>query len=516
MDKEGQQVPEEPIAEKEAPKEEKPINESLSAEMDALLGNNEQTQTQEPATTPEASIPVIQPATTPTAAPVETETVIPETPQSQPQAPEKKKVRWPLITSWIAFIASLIVFLAFGPGSIYMAIKTSPFAWLVSYWYIPMLIFYTKFIAPVIFILFTLSIFSVSKKRPSLIKIISIHIISSAVGFIFLLLAYKGIIKIKIITMAIIFGIIIVASILAIIILRKKELKKPKVPLIISTVLSILGVIISIILLSAGPIKDIIMSNIAEQNYNSQVENASEKSGLSNHTDDSSDLAEMVYLICSEKDYNIVYQNDPDTGLFECTDNTEVYSVTDPHAEKSGYMKTASASFIGATYDEAVEQFFPGVKYVYQNYLNADIDPTLILLIEANSEQEALGKIVEPLYKYITKINEKYVEDVRVAVFYTESLNTVKTTRDVIVMAGATGIADWMPHGNGFGDYMFTPDDTASLREILATPSLYSTDTRNALKFHRHIEYTFRNVKSNISSSSQIYTILNNYWENGL
>ena len=117
MDKEGQQVPEEPtikenattpeepVAEKEAPEEEKPINEALSSEMDALLDNDTQT--------PEAPETSASETTQPT--PVETPK--PEEPEAQkseeppknapkPKNANKKKISKKLI---IIIIVAIII-----------------------------------------------------------------------------------------------------------------------------------------------------------------------------------------------------------------------------------------------------------------------------------------------------------------------------------------------------------------------------------------------------------------------
>jgi hypothetical protein len=434
----------------------------------------------------------------------------------------KTKKAWTLVTAWIAFIVATLFFLALGPGSIIMAVITNPYAWLVSYWWMPSVYTILTFAAPVIFILAGISIFFTYKKFPAKMRTALILLSDIAVGLPITWLSLNGMIPMKIIVYAIIMGIIAIVPIILLIVFKIRDKKKvasstplkptnekvAKIVFIASMAIVVIELGFVIFQLIA-PVSNLIAIHEQEKQAEQAVNSAAESSGSKS----SKSLAKMVYAVCYGE-YDVVYQSADDTGLFECKKNSEVFSVTDPHEGKSGYYDTAAASFLGATYDETVAKYFPDTIYIYRNYLNADINTDLILLVEANSEDEAIDKYADAIYKYIKDVNSKYTEEVRVSIFYTDKLNTIKDTRDYILLSGAVGLYDWLPHGNGLGEYYFKADEAAALMEIGENPSLYSSQTRDAIKFHRHVSAEINNGKT--ITLEQLRIILQNSFEEGL
>lgn len=482
---------------------------AISARMDSLLSEqtpttniyNQQSQTSQPMAGQQQSA----------------------TPQSATPDVKPKKA-WTLITAWIAFIIATLFFLALGPGSIIIAAITSPYAWLVSYWWVPSVYAILTFAAPVVFILAGISVFFTYKKFPLKMRTVLILISGIVVGLPITWLSLNGIIPMKIIIYAIIMGVISVAPIILLIVFKIRDKKKvassstitpkltdgktAKIVFIVSFVIVVIELGFCVLQLIT-PVSNLIAIHEQEKQAEQAINSAAESSGSKS----SKNLAKMVYAVCYGE-YDVVYQSADDTGLFECKENSEVFSVTDPHEGKSGYYDTASASFLGATYDETVAKYFPDTIYIYRNYLNADIYTDLILLVEADSESEVIDKYADAIYKYIKDVNSEYTEEVRVSIFYTDKLDTVKTTRDYILLSGAIGLYDWLPHGNGLGEYYFKADEAAALMEIGENPNLYSSQTRDAIKFHRHISAEIDNGKT--ITLEQLRTTLQSSFEEGL
>lgn len=201
-------------------------------------------------------------------------------------------------------------------------------------------------------------------------------------------------------------------------------------------------------------------------------------------------LERRVTAICG-KDYATVYKSSDNTGIFKCNDYTKgIYSITNPERTGEEYKRTALATYLGTDDDEIANKYFDDKLYIYQDYENASIRNQLILLVEGSSEEMIIEQNLDAIYNYIKELNSKYKAEIRIVVFYTDSLNQIKDLKDYIVLSAAAGFHDgWLPHGNGFGNYYYASDkETPALVELAGNPNLYSNQTRNAIKFHRHIE----------------------------
>lgn len=187
---------------------------------------------------------------------------------------------------------------------------------------------------------------------------------------------------------------------------------------------------------------------------------------------------DFIEIYRSPKDYN--------RGLFQCEESMEVYSFSD--LREDSYYIYGSAEYYGTTKDDLVEKYFPNAHYLYRNLYNADYHDELILMLEADSEDDLVNRSVDKLYEYIKELNEKYKTDIDITILYTEKLDEVKTTMDYVLLGVYTRNASWLPHGNGFGRYILSVDlDYENIKEIAADPTLYSGQTRDAIKFKRHI-----------------------------
>ena len=233
----------------------------------------------------------------------------------------------------------------------------------------------------------------------------------------------------------------------------------------------------------------------------------------------SEELADMTYALC-QGGYEVVYQSTEDTGLFQCSNPESasykyIYSITDPKEEPSLYFKKSTALYLGTNDDEVVNEFFGGKKYIWKNYRNADITEQLVLLLESDSESSLVNDNIEAIYGFVKKINEKYDTDLNIYIFYTEDLTQTNIVKDYIVISGVTGYYGWLPNGNGFGEYYYdVENDPAALTEIASNPSLYSSQTRDAIKFHRHINATINNGRT--ISLEELRELLNSSFEEGL
>ena len=229
---------------------------------------------------------------------------------------------------------------------------------------------------------------------------------------------------------------------------------------------------------------------------------------------DAERLEARVSAICYD-DYSTIYRNSDNTGIFKCNDYTKaIYSVTNSDRTETNYKNTAYAAFLGTDDDETANQFFGGKLYIYQNFQYAGIPNQLILLLESQSEESLVEDNLDSIYNYIKELNKQYKTDLTLHILYTEDLSQTSNLKDYIVLTLFTDNYAWLPHGNGFGNYFYDYDENvASLFEIAKNPDLYSNQTRNAIKFHRHIEATIENGKD--ITKEELKQLLYNSFKDG-
>lgn len=241
------------------------------------------------------------------------------------------------------------------------------------------------------------------------------------------------------------------------------------------------------------------------------------------------ELSDLVFAICGNQPYSVVFMSvtNPSSGLFECT-NHEVYSVSGP-IETSETVITSRAFYFGTTSDPLISRYFPastGAKYLFRDFrpasdtsgasnktrTNEQLPSELVLLLPSASEEEL---VVNNLSSIANLIREHGSTELRFSLFYTDNLDTVLTTRDFILIAAAGTITlnDWLPHGDTYrsiingqpGTYKFEIDhDLSALLDLGADPSLYSAQTRDAIKSRRHITTTFSDTLTSDALRAQL------------
>ncbi|MBR3252598.1 hypothetical protein IKF84_00805 [Candidatus Saccharibacteria bacterium] len=230
---------------------------------------------------------------------------------------------------------------------------------------------------------------------------------------------------------------------------------------------------------------------------------------------DEEKLEARVLAICGD-DYLEIYRSSDNAGIFKCNDDTKaIYAITNPDSTEEGHKYKALAAFLGTNDDEIVNEFFGDDLYIYQNYLYSELPVRLILLMESPSEGALIEDNLDAIYGYVKKMNEEYETDLGLYIYYTEDLGKTSDLKDYIIMSYVEGLYPWMPHGNGFGNYYYQEDEeNAVLAEIAANPELYSSQTRDAIKFHRHIHVNIDNGKD--ITKEGLKQLLYSSFENGL
>lgn len=213
------------------------------------------------------------------------------------------------------------------------------------------------------------------------------------------------------------------------------------------------------------------------------------------------ELSDLVYTLC-QGNYDPVYilNGSTDTGLFECRESHEVYSVSGPSEPVNANSSTiiGSAFYFGKTSDPFVANYFPndtGAKYLYRDLVETENPSELVLLLPAESEEALVNNYLD---RFLSLANDPNRNAIILNVFYTNELNTVVSTRDFILIAAVDTISmlSWLPHGmnlqgylNGrYGAYLYTLDSQlGALNELAANPLVYSSQTRDALNSRRRI-----------------------------
>lgn len=204
------------------------------------------------------------------------------------------------------------------------------------------------------------------------------------------------------------------------------------------------------------------------------------------------DLGKRAFAICGGE-YHLVFQSltDPETALFECKNNYEVYSISTSKADAAA----PSAAYLGKVKDDLVEAAFPEAKYLYRDLSELKRPSELTILLSANSETELVDKYLESIGRTLANHDA-----LNLNIFWTNSLEEVLTTRDFVLVSavGTMALVDWLPHGNLFQGveagqpikYQFEIDHhLVALTDLGADPKLYPAATRDALKTKPHLHY---------------------------
>lgn len=254
------------------------------------------------------------------------------------------------------------------------------------------------------------------------------------------------------------------------------------------------------------------------------IERLAKAQAAARRSDVPAGLSDLVFAICGNQPYSVVYLSttDPNSGLFECTDSHEVYSVTGP-SEVSDSQITGQAFYFGTTSDPLISRYFPsstGAKYIFRDFRSSakvakttdPIPSELVLLLPGTDKTEL---VLNNLASIANLIREHGGAELRFSLFYTASTNAVLTTRDFILIAATDTITlnDWLPHGDTYssiigdmpGTYKFTIDHTLpALTDLGADPSLYSSQTRDAITSRRHLTTVFTGIPASDALRAQL------------
>lgn len=205
-------------------------------------------------------------------------------------------------------------------------------------------------------------------------------------------------------------------------------------------------------------------------------------------------LSNSVYTLCDGR-YQLIYlTSEQNSGLFECSNNGEVYSVMEIPSQNPKTIDTA-ATYLGTTKSSTITMAFPSAHYLYRSMPDALSSDELVLMVQANTERELVDNIVQPILNYWQTHNQ---HNLFLNVFYTRNIESISTTRDFILMAAldTMSLVEKLPHGNtikGYANgeatnYLYVADtELKSLHELSIKPDLISADSLDALTFRRHL-----------------------------
>lgn len=227
-------------------------------------------------------------------------------------------------------------------------------------------------------------------------------------------------------------------------------------------------------------------------------------------------LSNLTYLLCAGK-YQLIYLSDERTsGLFECSDSGDVYSVQDPKRRNANSIR-GEATYLGTTRNKEISLSFPTARFLYRSLPGILEEDELALMYPATSENELLDNITPQLLNYWNSHNNR---GLFVNIFYNASFNEITSTKDFILMAAmdTMSLVDQLPNGNtryGPADgrmfsYIYETDRSlTALSELAANPKNYANSTRDSLTTYRHISlhlqpgetYTLDTLRDRLGSS---------------
>ncbi len=205
-------------------------------------------------------------------------------------------------------------------------------------------------------------------------------------------------------------------------------------------------------------------------------------------------LSNLTYLLCGGK-YQLIYLSEERTsGLFECSDSGDVYSVQDPKRRNSNSIR-GEATYLGTTRDKTISLSFPTALYLYRNLPDVLDEDELALLYPAASEVELLDNITPQLLSYWDSHNDR---GLFINVFYNTSISEITSTKDFVLMAALDTmvLVDQLPGSNtryGPADgrmfsYIYETDhNLTALGELAADPKNYADSARDSLTTFRHL-----------------------------
>ncbi len=205
------------------------------------------------------------------------------------------------------------------------------------------------------------------------------------------------------------------------------------------------------------------------------------------------DLSDQVFTLC-QSSYNLVFLADGTSGLFECQNTHEVYSVFNP-ANADAKIIRSNATYLGQTANSTINNLFPASYYLYRELDQANLPDELAILLPATSPEDLIDHYLEPIRQLLLTHDR-----LKLRIFYTDSLDDVQSIRDYILISatGAFSLISWLPNGDetaGYANgtqvtYSYAPDVILNALQTLGlSPTLYPDSVRHAITITPHFAY---------------------------
>ena len=224
-------------------------------------------------------------------------------------------------------------------------------------------------------------------------------------------------------------------------------------------------------------------------------------------------MPSMAKALCNNFNYTTLYQrpDEKESAIIQCEKMYEdssvkpIYSITNANEGKDGYYYNARATYIGSINEPQMDQFLSKYKYLFRQSGEDPDVTTIILFVEADTEEAAVDEAVDSLYNYLADFNKDRVvfNTMDVAIFYAEDLSEVKDAKDYLILSSAIGLQKSMPYGNGFGDFVYQAEDPSeNINWLIENTDLYPAATTKAVKENRH---AFYHIKSKNMFDHKLY-----------
>lgn len=439
---------------------------------------------------------------------------------AQPPGKNEKPRRPGLKLAVVAFVLDSLSFFALGPVLLIFAIMLGGFAWILSFFYVYVLLVCSTF-SIISAILYMAALVKSLKRQSPAVANVLIMSTAHVVGYAIIYLVVFSLIRIPTILMAILLTLCFAAPCVALIILhnhrkRSQQLAQPQAPnqhqklqLTVAVTLAIILIeIIASVFYVGSNLATFIGAGIKAREQQTQLEQEMVASKGDKNISDA--FADMTYAICMGDGYSIIHQKpgDTDRAIIQCHTTSEIYEVHNPNRRVDmdgfGNYLEGEAIYYGATQDDALDKYFRGIPYLYKNLRNASYPETVTLLFKGDSLDQVIDKYAPAILGYIHEARTTGLEFI---ILYNEKINDIKASRDFVVPAASLssgdGIPTWLPNGNGVSgaknQYILNSLKSLDVAEYVSKnyATTYSAQMRNAIKSHEHLVFSIEDPNYN-------------------
>jgi len=386
------------------------------------------------------------------------------------------------------FILSLVLGFVVGPMQLILAAMKSDYTWATAT-YFPLAVYYVLFGVIIVAIMSLVTLVMVWRSEPKVARLVATLVAGSLAEVA--LIWYFGCIHViqpHQLTLALL-TVVVLFFLVALFVARQYTEREQngtciKVLFCALGILAIVEAGLSIGYLVQNPIQ----ADMAELNQLAAEQAAAQVADVPVM------LSNLTFTLCSGK-YKVVYLSENrQSGLFECEQSGEVYSVADSARQDSTSVRGV-ATYLGTTKNGAVSAAFPMSVYLYRSMPEALSEDELALMMSASSEQELVDNLAPQIMEFW---REHHDHSLHLSAFYNLDMSMVTSTRDFILMSALETMVmvDQLPHGKairGYYDgkmlnYIYQADiELTALNELGANPELYALSSLGALRTNRHI-----------------------------